>query len=116
MASWAQTCTVFIYNNCIYKTLVSPPLSLADMVLSPTPWLAGLRNALYLSIISVCVKHWYLPSANLKELISQTMASWAQECSIQDPELVRVMFSLLRRQYDGIGALLRAMRKSMYCP
>uniref|UniRef100_A0A674EGN7 Ryanodine receptor 3 n=1 Tax=Salmo trutta TaxID=8032 RepID=A0A674EGN7_SALTR len=49
---------------------------------------------------------------NLKELISQTMASWAQECSIQDPELVRVMFSLLRRQYDGIGALLRAMRKS----
>ncbi|KAM6965090.1 ryanodine receptor 3 [Aplochiton taeniatus] len=49
---------------------------------------------------------------NLKELISQTMASWAQECSIQDPQLVRVMFSLLRRQYDGIGALLRAMRKS----
>uniref|UniRef100_A0AAZ3SMM1 Ryanodine receptor 3 n=1 Tax=Oncorhynchus tshawytscha TaxID=74940 RepID=A0AAZ3SMM1_ONCTS len=49
---------------------------------------------------------------NLKELISQTMASWAQECSIQDPELVRVMFSLLRRQYDGIGALLRAMKKS----
>ena len=44
------------------------------------------------------------------------MASWAQECSIQDPELVRVMFSLLRRQYDGIGALLRAMRKSTYCP
>uniref|UniRef100_A0A6Q2WWJ0 Ryanodine receptor 3 n=1 Tax=Esox lucius TaxID=8010 RepID=A0A6Q2WWJ0_ESOLU len=49
---------------------------------------------------------------NLKELISQTMASWAQECSIQDPELVRVMFSLLRRQYDGVGALLRALRKS----
>uniref|UniRef100_A0A673ZPK3 Ryanodine receptor 3 n=1 Tax=Salmo trutta TaxID=8032 RepID=A0A673ZPK3_SALTR len=49
---------------------------------------------------------------SLCELISQTMASWAQECSIQDPELVRVMFSLLRRQYDGIGALLRAMKKS----
>uniref|UniRef100_A0A4W5R104 Ryanodine receptor 3 n=1 Tax=Hucho hucho TaxID=62062 RepID=A0A4W5R104_9TELE len=47
-----------------------------------------------------------------EQLISQTMASWAQECSIQDPELVRVMFSLLRRQYDGIGALLRAMKKS----
>uniref|UniRef100_A0A673ZP97 Ryanodine receptor 3 n=1 Tax=Salmo trutta TaxID=8032 RepID=A0A673ZP97_SALTR len=72
----------------------------------------GTINALNLSIISVCVKLWYLPSANLKELISQTMASWAQECSIQDPELVRVMFSLLRRQYDGIGALLRAMKKS----
>ncbi|MBN3304979.1 RYR3 protein, partial [Amia calva] len=49
---------------------------------------------------------------NLKELISQTMVSWAQECRLQDPELVRVMFSLLRRQYDSIGELLRAMRKS----
>ncbi|XP_062863974.1 ryanodine receptor 3 [Trichomycterus rosablanca] len=50
--------------------------------------------------------------SNLKELISQTMVSWAQESHIQDPELVRVMFSLLRRQYDSIGELLRAMRKS----
>ncbi|CAM4642062.1 unnamed protein product [Leuciscus chuanchicus] len=50
--------------------------------------------------------------SNLKELISQTMVSWAQETHIQDPELVRVMFSLLRRQYDSIGELLRAMRKT----
>ncbi|KAJ7989095.1 hypothetical protein DPEC_G00315980 [Dallia pectoralis] len=50
--------------------------------------------------------------SNLKELISQTMVTWAQECHIQDPELVRVMFSLLRRQYDSVGELLRAMRKS----
>ncbi|XP_067335761.1 ryanodine receptor 3-like isoform X11 [Channa argus] len=50
--------------------------------------------------------------SNLKELISQTMVSWAQECHIQDPELVRKMFSLLRRQYDSIGELLRAMRKT----
>uniref|UniRef100_A0A8C9XAP6 Ryanodine receptor 3 n=1 Tax=Sander lucioperca TaxID=283035 RepID=A0A8C9XAP6_SANLU len=49
---------------------------------------------------------------NLKELISQTITSWAQESHIQDPELVRVIFSLLRRQYDGIGELLRAMKKS----
>uniref|UniRef100_A0A3Q2TD46 Ryanodine receptor 3 n=1 Tax=Fundulus heteroclitus TaxID=8078 RepID=A0A3Q2TD46_FUNHE len=49
---------------------------------------------------------------NLKELISQTITTWAQESHIQDPELVRVMFSLLRRQYDGIGELLRAMKKS----
>ncbi|XP_039597204.1 ryanodine receptor 3 isoform X6 [Polypterus senegalus] len=48
----------------------------------------------------------------LKELISQTMVSWAQESHIQDPELVRVMFSLLRRQYDSIGELLRALRKA----
>ncbi|XP_061698948.1 ryanodine receptor 3-like [Syngnathoides biaculeatus] len=50
--------------------------------------------------------------SNLKELISQTMVSWAQESHIQDPELVRKMFSLLRRQYDSIGELLRAMRKT----
>ena len=50
--------------------------------------------------------------ANLKELISQTMVSWAQECHIQDPQLVRKMFSLLRRQYDSIGELLRALRKT----
>ncbi|XP_063078860.1 ryanodine receptor 3-like isoform X3 [Engraulis encrasicolus] len=49
---------------------------------------------------------------NLKELISQTMVTWAQDSLIQDPELVRSMFSLLRRQYDGIGELLRSMRKS----
>ncbi|XP_078797141.1 ryanodine receptor 3 isoform X7 [Oryzias latipes] len=50
--------------------------------------------------------------SNLKELISQTMVSWAQEYHIQDPRLVRKMFSLLRRQYDCIGELLRAMRKT----
>ncbi|XP_028834345.1 ryanodine receptor 3 isoform X8 [Denticeps clupeoides] len=53
-----------------------------------------------------------LAPTNLKELISQTMVSWAQETHIQDSELVRVMFSLLRRQYDSIGELLRAMRKT----
>ncbi|KAL7873480.1 hypothetical protein AOLI_G00125510 [Acnodon oligacanthus] len=51
-------------------------------------------------------------ASNLKELVSQTMVSWAQESHIQDPQLVRMMFSLLRRQYDSIGELLRAMRKS----
>ncbi|XP_054825893.1 ryanodine receptor 3 [Eublepharis macularius] len=48
----------------------------------------------------------------LKELISQTMVRWAQEDLIQDPELVRIMFNLLRRQYDSIGELLQALRKS----
>uniref|UniRef100_G1KRA0 Ryanodine receptor 3 n=1 Tax=Anolis carolinensis TaxID=28377 RepID=G1KRA0_ANOCA len=48
----------------------------------------------------------------LKKLISRTMVSWAQEDQIQDPELVRIMFNLLRRQYDSIGELLLALRKS----
>uniref|UniRef100_A0A5F8H2K8 Ryanodine receptor 3 n=1 Tax=Monodelphis domestica TaxID=13616 RepID=A0A5F8H2K8_MONDO len=50
--------------------------------------------------------------STLKELISQTMVCWAQEDQIQNPELVRIMFNLLRRQYDSIGELLQAMRKT----
>ncbi|XP_071665440.1 ryanodine receptor 3 isoform X10 [Patagioenas fasciata] len=48
----------------------------------------------------------------LKELISQTMVRWSQEDHIQDPELVRIMYTLLRRQYDSIGELLQALRKA----
>ncbi|NXD73183.1 RYR3 protein, partial [Eolophus roseicapillus] len=50
--------------------------------------------------------------ATLKELISQTMVRWSQEDQIQDPELVRIMYTLLRRQYDSIGELLQALRKA----
>ncbi|KAA8581146.1 hypothetical protein FQN60_002727 [Etheostoma spectabile] len=39
----------------------------------------------------------------LQQLISDTMVRWAQESVIEDPELVRAMFVLLHRQYDGIG-------------
>lgn len=40
------------------------------------------------------------------------MVRWSQEDQIQDPELVRIMYSLLRRQYDSIGELLQALRKA----
>uniref|UniRef100_A0A803SQK4 Ryanodine receptor 1 n=1 Tax=Anolis carolinensis TaxID=28377 RepID=A0A803SQK4_ANOCA len=50
--------------------------------------------------------------STLQELISHTMVHWAQESFIQSPELVRVMFSLLHRQYDGLGELIRAMPKA----
>lgn len=52
------------------------------------------------------------PSGTLQELISHTMIHWAQESFIQNPELVRLMFSLLHRQYDGIGELIRALPKA----
>uniref|UniRef100_A0A4W3IZU4 Ryanodine receptor 2 n=1 Tax=Callorhinchus milii TaxID=7868 RepID=A0A4W3IZU4_CALMI len=48
----------------------------------------------------------------LQQLISETMVRWAQESVIEDPELVRAMFVLLHRQYDGIGELVRALPKS----
>ncbi|XP_063059704.1 ryanodine receptor 1-like [Engraulis encrasicolus] len=48
----------------------------------------------------------------LQELISSTMIHWAQESFIQNPELVRLMFSLLHRQYDSLGELIRAVPKA----
>ncbi|GAB1286690.1 Ryanodine receptor 3 [Apodemus speciosus] len=54
----------------------------------------------------------YPTRSTLKELVSQTMIRWAQENQIQDAELVRMMFNLLRRQYDSIGELLQALRKT----
>ncbi|KAM9452628.1 LOW QUALITY PROTEIN: ryanodine receptor 1-like [Salvelinus alpinus] len=50
--------------------------------------------------------------STLQELISHTMIHWAQEAFIQNPELVRLMFSLLHRQYDGLGELTRALPKA----
>lgn len=40
------------------------------------------------------------------------MIHWAQESFVQNPELVRLMFSLLHRQYDGLGELIRALPKA----
>ncbi|XP_028285731.1 ryanodine receptor 2 [Parambassis ranga] len=50
--------------------------------------------------------------STLQQLISDTMVRWAQESVIEDPELVRAMFVLLHRQYDGIGGLVRALPKT----
>ncbi|XP_035260550.1 ryanodine receptor 2 isoform X7 [Anguilla anguilla] len=50
--------------------------------------------------------------STLQHLISETMVRWAQESVIEDPELVRAMFVLLHRQYDGIGGQVRALPKT----
>ena len=44
---------------------------------------------------------WF--TASLQVLIQKTMIKWAEEDFIDDQELVREMFSLLHRQYHGIG-------------
>lgn len=51
---------------------------------------------------------WYILfvhsfSETLKDLISKTMVHWSQEAKMQDPELVRAVFSLLHCQYQGLG-------------
>uniref|UniRef100_A0A8C5ALD5 Ryanodine receptor 2 n=1 Tax=Gadus morhua TaxID=8049 RepID=A0A8C5ALD5_GADMO len=53
-----------------------------------------------------------LGPGTLQQLISDTMVRWAQESVIEDPELVRAMFVLLHRQYDGIGGQVRALPKT----
>uniref|UniRef100_A0A803U0V5 Ryanodine receptor 2 n=1 Tax=Anolis carolinensis TaxID=28377 RepID=A0A803U0V5_ANOCA len=50
--------------------------------------------------------------STLQQLISETMVRWAQESVIEDPELVRAMFVLLHRQYDGVGGLVQALPKT----
>uniref|UniRef100_H3C4X6 Ryanodine receptor 2b (cardiac) n=1 Tax=Tetraodon nigroviridis TaxID=99883 RepID=H3C4X6_TETNG len=41
-------------------------------------------------------------SKTLKHLVSKTLVHWSQE-KMQDPELVRAVFSLLHCQYQGLG-------------
>uniref|UniRef100_A0A8D0E9V2 Ryanodine receptor 2 n=1 Tax=Salvator merianae TaxID=96440 RepID=A0A8D0E9V2_SALMN len=58
------------------------------------------------------VDHDSKKPSTLQQLISDTMVRWAQESVIEDPELVRAMFVLLHRQYDGVGGLVRALPKT----
>ncbi|KAJ3610589.1 hypothetical protein NHX12_022681 [Muraenolepis orangiensis] len=45
---------------------------------------------------------------SLQELISKTVVRWAQESAVADPALVRAMFSLLHRQYQGLAGQMGA--------
>ncbi|XP_048259812.1 ryanodine receptor-like isoform X9 [Haliotis rufescens] len=48
---------------------------------------------------------------SMQKLITQTMVKWSEESFISNQDLVREMFSLLHRQYDGIGELMTALDK-----
>lgn len=45
-------------------------------------------------------------------MLISTIVSWAEESQIETPKLVREMFSLLVRQYDTVGELIRALEKT----
>ncbi|CAL8391441.1 unnamed protein product, partial [Arctogadus glacialis] len=51
---------------------------------------------------------------SLKELISATVVLWAQESEVGDPALVRAMFSLLHRQYQGLAGQMGAPLRRAY--
>ncbi|TRY95484.1 hypothetical protein DNTS_003975, partial [Danionella cerebrum] len=52
---------------------------------------------------------------SLQQLISGTMLHWAQEGPIEDPALVRAVFSLLHQQYAGLDGQMSAPLQKAYC-
>ncbi|CAB1343728.1 unnamed protein product [Coregonus sp. 'balchen'] len=54
------------------------------------------------------------PIVTLQQLISDTVVRWAQECVMENPALVRAMFSLLHRQYEGLGGQMGAPLHKAY--
>ncbi|KAF2882575.1 hypothetical protein ILUMI_23592 [Ignelater luminosus] len=53
-----------------------------------------------------------IPEASFRKVLIATIVNWAQETQVEMPKLVREMFSLLVRQYDSVGELIRALQKT----
>ncbi|KAG5681994.1 hypothetical protein PVAND_011393 [Polypedilum vanderplanki] len=52
------------------------------------------------------------PEEVFRKVLIKTIVSWAEESQIETPKLVREMFSLLVRQYDTVGELIRSLEKT----
>lgn len=52
------------------------------------------------------------PEEVFRKVLITTIVKWAEETQIETPKLVREMFSLLVRQYDTVGELIRALEKT----
>ncbi|XP_033246584.1 ryanodine receptor isoform X11 [Drosophila miranda] len=52
------------------------------------------------------------PEEVFRKVLIKQIVSWAEESPIENPKLVREMFSLLLRQYDTVGELVRALEKT----
>ncbi|XP_051937189.1 ryanodine receptor 2 [Hippocampus zosterae] len=55
-----------------------------------------------------------LSPKSLKLLISETMLRWTQETEMEDPSLVSAIFSLLHRQYQGLGGQMASPLSKTY--
>ncbi|KAK4873043.1 hypothetical protein RN001_015072 [Aquatica leii] len=53
-----------------------------------------------------------MPEAVFRKVLIATIVKWAEEAQIENPQLVREMFSLLVRQYNSIGELIKALEKT----
>ncbi|CAG0880143.1 unnamed protein product [Darwinula stevensoni] len=47
-----------------------------------------------------------------KKVLTEVLVNWARTEELEDPALVREMFWLLLRQYDGVGELMNALNNS----
>ncbi|XP_055318049.1 ryanodine receptor isoform X5 [Sitodiplosis mosellana] len=52
------------------------------------------------------------PEENFRKVLIRTIVGWAGESQIENPTLIREMFSLLVRQYDTVGELIRGLEKT----
>ncbi|KAH1003553.1 hypothetical protein HUJ04_003457 [Dendroctonus ponderosae] len=52
------------------------------------------------------------PEEVFRKVLISTIVRWAEEAQIEMPNLVQEMFSLLVRQYDSVGELIRALEKT----
>ncbi|XP_031434602.1 ryanodine receptor 2 isoform X2 [Clupea harengus] len=66
--------------------------------------------------LSLCpVESVAVKPVSLRQMISDAMLRWAQEAPMGDPVLVRAVFELLRRQYEGLSAQMAAPLLKAYC-
>ncbi|XP_044070697.1 ryanodine receptor 2 isoform X3 [Siniperca chuatsi] len=72
-------------------------MSIKDRLLSLAAIVIGLKKT------PIEVEERPQSAKSLKKLISETMVSWAQETEMEDPELVRAVFTLLYCQYQDLG-------------
>lgn len=52
------------------------------------------------------------PEEVFRKVLIATIVKWAEENQIETAKLVQEMFSLLVRQYDSVGGLIRALQKT----
>uniref|UniRef100_A0A3P9P1U2 Ryanodine receptor 2 n=1 Tax=Poecilia reticulata TaxID=8081 RepID=A0A3P9P1U2_POERE len=80
-----------------------------------------LAISIFLSALRFHIPSFYQHSSfpdmsaeSLRRLISEMMVCWAQEREIEDPELVRAIFTLLYRQYQGLEGQMEGSLSKAY--
>ena len=53
-----------------------------------------------------CRCNWNLCAENLQKLVIQTIIAWAKSDLVANQNLIRAMFSLFHRQYDGVSEVM----------